>query len=54
MKTIVYKSDTMKVVKVETGDVCITSLKDDEDFTNLDTWNEWREFTPELELIPNN
>jgi hypothetical protein len=40
MKTIIYKFATLKPVKVTEEDVCITSLKDDEDMMPYDLWLE--------------
>ena len=40
MKTIIYKFATLQPVKVTEDDVCITSLKDDEDMMPYDQWLE--------------
>ena len=40
MKTIIYKFTTLQPVKVTEEDVCITSLKDDEDIMPYDLWLE--------------
>lgn len=40
MKTIIYKFANLQPVKVTEDDVCITSLKDDEDMMPYDLWLE--------------
>ena len=40
MKTVIYKMATLKVVRVTEDDVCITSLKDDEDMMPAEMWNQ--------------
>ena len=40
MKTVVYKYKTLEVVRLTTEDVCITSLKDDEDMMPYELWLE--------------
>ena len=40
MKTIIYKFTTLQPVKVTEEDVCITSLKDDEDMMPYELWLE--------------
>ena len=40
MKTVIYKMATLKVVRTTEEDVCITSLKDDEDMMPADLWNQ--------------
>jgi hypothetical protein len=40
MKTVIYKMATLKVVRTTDEDVCITSLKDDEDMMPADMWNQ--------------
>jgi hypothetical protein len=40
MKTIIYKFATLKPVKVTEENVCITSLKDDEDMMSYALWLE--------------
>jgi hypothetical protein len=39
MKTVIYKFKTLKVVRVVEEEVCITSLKDDEDMMPAEIWN---------------
>ena len=38
MKTIIYKSATSEPIKLTDEDICITSLKDDEDMMPYDLW----------------
>ncbi len=40
MRTVVYKMATLEVVNVTEEDICITSLKDDEDMMPADLWNQ--------------
>ena len=40
MKTVIYKMANLEVVRVTEEDVCISSLKDDEDMMPADMWNE--------------
>ena len=40
MKTIIYKFATLQPVKVTEEDICITSLKHDEDMMPYDLWLE--------------
>ena len=40
MKTIIYKFATLQPVKITEEDICITSLKDDEDMMPYDLWLE--------------
>ena len=39
MKTVVYKFATLEIVNVTEEDICITSLKDDEDMMPAELWN---------------
>ena len=40
MKTVIYKMANLEVVRVTEEEVCITSLKDDEDMMPADLWNQ--------------
>ena len=40
MKTIIYKFKNLQIVKITTENICITSLKDDEDMMPYDLWLE--------------
>jgi hypothetical protein len=40
MKTVIYKFNTLEVVRVVEEEVCITSLKDDEDMMPAELWNQ--------------
>jgi len=51
MKNVIYDFTSYKVIAVTTNEVCISKLKTNEDFTNLETWNEWREVNKKLEKI---
>ena len=40
MKTIIYNFNTLEPIRVTEENVCITSLKDDEDMMPYDMWLE--------------
>ena len=40
MKTVIYDYRTLKVLRVTDEDVCITSLRDNEDMMPVSLWNE--------------
>jgi hypothetical protein len=40
MKTIIYKTATLEPVRLTKEEVCITSLKDEEDMMPYDLWLE--------------
>lgn len=38
METVIYKINTLEIVKITTEDVDVTKLKDDEDFMPKSLW----------------